>query len=226
MTINFSPGTRFKDPLYLKLRSVHNSLKNRCYNPKSFGYKWYGGKGVKVCPEWQSINGFIETVDLIEGWDEKRFLLGELELDKDSKYKGNKIYSPENCRFINKKENAQYKPSYQRTMVGLSPLDKTYKFSNQTQFAKQHELLPSGIRDCLTGRAKSYKGWFFTYEGSGLTVQEIKRGVPIFQAISPDGVPFSFTNKSRFAREHGLQRKQIERAIKNAKSYKGWKFYE
>jgi hypothetical protein len=27
-------------------------MKQRCYNPKAYGYKYYGGKGIKVCDEW------------------------------------------------------------------------------------------------------------------------------------------------------------------------------
>ena len=28
-------------------------MKQRCYNPKVRGWKYYGGRGIKVCPEWR-----------------------------------------------------------------------------------------------------------------------------------------------------------------------------
>lgn len=32
----------------------------RCTNPKSFGYRWYGAKGVRVCQRWlESYENFL-----------------------------------------------------------------------------------------------------------------------------------------------------------------------
>jgi hypothetical protein len=35
-----------------KLAGVLNSIKQRCYNPKSDSYALYGGRGIIVCDEW------------------------------------------------------------------------------------------------------------------------------------------------------------------------------
>lgn len=43
-------------PLY----AVWQTMKQRCSNPKSRGYKWYGAKGIKVCEEWQSAENFYK----------------------------------------------------------------------------------------------------------------------------------------------------------------------
>lgn len=29
-----------------------SSMLDRCYRPATRGYEWYGGRGIKVCPEW------------------------------------------------------------------------------------------------------------------------------------------------------------------------------
>lgn len=38
------------------------NMRDRCVNTKSFKYKYYGGKGVKVCDEWQSFENFYRDM--------------------------------------------------------------------------------------------------------------------------------------------------------------------
>ncbi|UNA01528.1 HNH homing endonuclease [Bacillus phage vB_BcgM] len=172
--ITFEKGTRCKDPLYKRIKSVHRSMINRCYNPNSFGYTWYGAKGVTVCDEWLKLNGFIETIHTVEGFDIDKFSNGELELDKDSKDATNKVYSPETCVFLSKLENKQYKPSYQKEMVALSPTDEVYVFNNQKKFSTEHGVSDASIRDGLKGKNKLPLGWLFVYsDGREITKEEL-----------------------------------------------------
>ena len=67
----------------------------RCYNQNSNSYKNYGAKGVIVCEEWKLFSNF-------KRWFDENYIEG-YEIDKD--LGGGKIYSPETCRFISKKEN-------------------------------------------------------------------------------------------------------------------------
>ena len=32
---------------------IWKAIKQRCYNPKHVSYRWYGGEGISMCPEWQ-----------------------------------------------------------------------------------------------------------------------------------------------------------------------------
>ena len=71
-------------------------MKQRCYRKKNDNYKYYGGKGIKICDEWK--NDFLNFFEwsIKNGWNTK------LEIDRiDS----NKNYCPDNCRFITKREN-------------------------------------------------------------------------------------------------------------------------
>lgn len=36
-------------------------MKQRCYNPNNPGYKWYGGRGITVCPQWLARGTGFET---------------------------------------------------------------------------------------------------------------------------------------------------------------------
>jgi hypothetical protein len=58
----------------------------RCTNPKNRAYRWYGGKGIEVCPRWRnSFTAFLE--DMEHGWRDG------LTLERKDNSKG---YSSEN----------------------------------------------------------------------------------------------------------------------------------
>lgn len=43
-----------------RLYHIWNSMKQRCENPKTINYKYYGAKGISVCNEWR--NSFIHSM--------------------------------------------------------------------------------------------------------------------------------------------------------------------
>lgn len=70
-------------------------MKRRCYNPNCDPYKYYGGKGVKVCDEWLEYEGF-KSWALANGYSDN------LTIDRiDS----NGDYEPENCQWVTMSEN-------------------------------------------------------------------------------------------------------------------------
>lgn len=74
----------------------HHMMK-RCYKTSDPEYKNYGGRGIKVCDEWQDILNFIK-------WAKNNNWNNSLEIDRINNNKG---YSPDNCRFVNRLLNAQ-----------------------------------------------------------------------------------------------------------------------
>lgn len=72
-------------------------MKTRCSNPNTKDWKNYGGRGIKVCKLWDASYEAFRDWCLANGYSK------ELELDR-IKVNGN--YSPSNCRFVTKLENA------------------------------------------------------------------------------------------------------------------------
>ena len=102
-------------PLYTKWKQ----MKNRCNNPKHKGYKYYGAKGIKVCPEWH--NSFKEFLN----WSNENGYMPGLSLDRiDS----NGDYTPLNCRWATWKEQGETRTN---NVVKLIPI--TVTISNETK---------------------------------------------------------------------------------------------
>lgn len=50
-----------------RLYTTWASMRNRCNNPRSPDYKWWGARGVKVCNEWNGSKGFPNFRDHASG---------------------------------------------------------------------------------------------------------------------------------------------------------------
>ena len=150
------------NPTFKRVYQLWYNMNARCHNKKNADYKYYGAKGIIVCDKWRKLEGFIEDVDKIKGFDEGLFLAGELVLDKD--YSKSKLYSLETCEFISKGKNNKYKPANQKTFLAISPNGEIFESNNQSEFAKTHNLIQPSISACLRGVNKQHRGWKFEYK--------------------------------------------------------------
>ena len=80
--------------------SIYRGMKRRCLNPSSHGFKYYGGRGIKICDRWLGPEGL------------KHFILDMgprpvgYEIDRIN---NNGDYEPENCRWVTPSENGRNK---------------------------------------------------------------------------------------------------------------------
>lgn len=145
--------------IYKKVYQLWRNMTQRCLNPQNPYYKNYGGKGVKICDKWLKLDGFIEDIDKINGFNVNDFLIGKISLDKDSS--GENIYSLNTCKFISKEENNKIKPNQQIKFISISPNGEKTFWYNQSECARLNGLTQSRISECLRNPGKKYRGWKF-----------------------------------------------------------------
>lgn len=122
---------------HTKLYETWKKMRDRCNRPNATQYKDYGGRGIKVCEEWdKSFQAFYDW-SYANGYDDN------LTIDRIDNNKG---YSPENCRWATYKEQMRNK----RTNHII-----TYKNQSQciSQWCEELNLSYSAV----TGRLR--RGW-------------------------------------------------------------------
>jgi hypothetical protein len=73
-----------------RLYRIWKGMRTRCNNPNFPAYKYYGGKGVQVCDEWNSFESFQDWA-LENNYDDS------LTIDRIN---GDGDYRPDNCRWV------------------------------------------------------------------------------------------------------------------------------
>ena len=126
--IGYSPGYKHGGK-NTRLYSIWHAMKSRCYCKKTKTYKSYGGKGVKVCDEWNNDFSAFREWALANGYKE---------LDTELKYRlsidridNNGNYEPANCRWITLSENV-IKANLEKQAVIDEMVTKIEKIAQET----------------------------------------------------------------------------------------------
>jgi hypothetical protein len=83
--------------------SCWKNIKTRCNNPNNNRYPEYGGKGIKVCEEWDTFEQFYNDVGAAPTCNH---MLGRIDVTKD--------YNRDNCKWLTFAEMGNHKANTKR----------------------------------------------------------------------------------------------------------------
>ncbi len=113
-----------------RIYNIWINMIQRCTNANNSYYKYYGGRGIKVCKRWLKFENFLKDIKKIPK---------DKELDRIN---NNGNYSFGNCRLSSHKENCSNRRS-----------NKIYKYNEriycQKELAKEHNINYSTLRGRL-----------------------------------------------------------------------------
>ena len=113
-----------------RLYNIWSKMKDRCNNPNNDNYHHYGGRGIKICKEWDGRKGF----DNFAEWATRNGYSETLTIDRIDV---NGDYEPINCRWATNKEQANNKRNTLKFIIdgeerGLAEWCRMYKVKYTT----------------------------------------------------------------------------------------------
>ena len=144
MTQQLVNGKRLQCPFYLKWRSMIA----RCYD-KKYQENFPTYLGCTVCNDWLKFSAF-------KAWMVKQDWEG-MQLDKDIRVQGNKIYGPEFCSFVTNEANSI--EAHAKRFRFINPEGRLVEIYNLTVHCKENNLNRGNMWSVHKGNIPHAKGW-------------------------------------------------------------------
>ena len=173
------------------LRGVHNTMKQRCNNPNTNMYYRYGGRGIKVCEEWNDFKPFYDWA-IYNGY-KKGLTIDRIDNDGD--------YEPSNCQWITLAKNIA--KNAKLTKTAKSEICDAYLYSNITQkeLAIKYKVDNSRIGQILkeTNIKTEYRGG----TKKKLSIKEVNKIISDKRFASEIAIDYSVHRNTIYAIKQG-----------------------
>lgn len=144
-----------------RLHNIWCRMKQRCYNKNATDYKYYGGKGVGICQEWFSSYQAFRDWSLENGYDET-LTIDRIDSGKD--------YSPDNCRWVDRKMQTKNRSitrllTFNNETLTIGEWAERIGINSKT-IAKRIDVLGWTVEEALTTpkKVKVGKDWIIPVE--------------------------------------------------------------
>jgi len=184
----------------IRLYKIWSNMKQRCSNKNNQDYKYYQGKGIAYCDDWEKFENF-------EKWAMNNGYGDNLTLDRIN---GDLGYSPENCRWISLEEQQRnksnnYLVTYDGKTQTLSEWAREYGLPRET-LRSRIEKLGYSFEEAIKKKYKSQRNnVIVSYNGRSFTQAEFAREIGVTpqcicqrlkRGFTPENI-VSILNKSR-----------------------------
>ena len=131
-----------------KKYTTWQNMFERCYCPK-YQEKQPTYIGCSVAKEWHDFQVFGE-------WYEEHYIEG-YHLDKDIIEEGNRVYSPDYCKFVTQADNNE--KAWAKIHKLISPLKEIVEVYNLAKYCRENQLNDKAMYAVSCGDREEYKGW-------------------------------------------------------------------
>lgn len=139
-------------------KRIYNAIKQRCNNPKTINYRWYGEKGIE--------NHFKNADDVKYLWfRDKAYLMKKPSIDRED---NDGHYCIGNCKFIELSENVIKRNRENPPGRPILQYDRQGNFikewESQIEASRQLKINRGHISTCASGKLKTSGGYIWEYK--------------------------------------------------------------
>ena len=133
-----------------RLYNTLQGMKQRCFNFKNKDYYNYGGRGIKVCPEWtDKENGYIN----FRNWALNNGYKEELTIDRIN---NNGNYEPINSRWVTRTENSR---NTRTTKLSMKKAEEIRELHQTSKFTQQELAILNNVSISTISETINKKRW-------------------------------------------------------------------